>query len=331
MEQASSAFSTGVPALAAMPQLAGNSRQGFGPVASTMHWASSWVISSNTLGLSASLYDSDAGSRSTGKERDAESGNDYFGARYYASSMGRFMSPDWSAKATPVPYAKLDSPQSLNLYGYMRNNPLGGVDQDGHCDWCQKVWNKITGNGWQTDAQVAANRATVTTSQTMSVTLPAAATVAGIAGPPFANQLPSLLPQELSTMNGLGVTPLSPADPGFASAAEQAGGQINWTLSTNGELLTTPALDGVTHAATAGGADVMGAGTAQVATGGGQTVVFDVTAQSGHYMNGASAAQSEGAAAAGASAFGDLILRDFILPMVLVKPVSPGGCPGGTC
>ena len=31
-------------------------------------------------------------SRYTGKERDAESGNDYFGARYYASSMGRFMS-----------------------------------------------------------------------------------------------------------------------------------------------------------------------------------------------------------------------------------------------
>ena len=32
----------------------------------------------------------------TGKERDTESGNDYFGARYYSSSMGRFMSPDWS-------------------------------------------------------------------------------------------------------------------------------------------------------------------------------------------------------------------------------------------
>ena len=32
----------------------------------------------------------------TGKERDSESGNDYFGARYYASSMGRWMSPDWS-------------------------------------------------------------------------------------------------------------------------------------------------------------------------------------------------------------------------------------------
>jgi RHS repeat-associated protein len=71
--------------------------------------------------------------RSTGKERDAESGNDYFGARYYASSMGRFMSPDWSAKIMPVPYASLDDPQSLNLYSYLKNNPLGGVDADGHC------------------------------------------------------------------------------------------------------------------------------------------------------------------------------------------------------
>ncbi len=71
-------------------------------------------------------------SRFTGKERDSESGNDYFGARYYASSMGRFMSPDWSAKAEPVPYAKLDYPQSLNLYAYVLNNPLSGIDADGH-------------------------------------------------------------------------------------------------------------------------------------------------------------------------------------------------------
>ena len=69
----------------------------------------------------------------TGKERDTESGNDYFGARYYASSMGRFMSPDWSAKVAPVPYAKLDNPQTLNLYAYLMNNPLGGVDADGFC------------------------------------------------------------------------------------------------------------------------------------------------------------------------------------------------------
>jgi len=68
----------------------------------------------------------------TGKERDIESGNDYFGARYYASTMGRFLSPDWSAKVEPVPYVKLDNPQTLNLYQYMENNPLGGVDPDGH-------------------------------------------------------------------------------------------------------------------------------------------------------------------------------------------------------
>jgi RHS repeat-associated protein len=63
-------------------------------------------------------------SRYTGKERDSESGNDYFDARYYASTMGRFMSPDWSAKAEPVPYAKLGNPQSFNLYSYVYNNPL---------------------------------------------------------------------------------------------------------------------------------------------------------------------------------------------------------------
>ena len=52
---------------------------------------------------------------STGKERDAESGNDYFEARDCSRAMGRFMSPDWNAKVAPVPYAKLDNPQTLIL------------------------------------------------------------------------------------------------------------------------------------------------------------------------------------------------------------------------
>ncbi len=68
----------------------------------------------------------------TGKERDSETGNDYFGARYDSSAVGRFLSPDWSAKAEPVPYAKLADPQSLNLYSYVENNPLRSVDPDGH-------------------------------------------------------------------------------------------------------------------------------------------------------------------------------------------------------
>jgi len=37
----------------------------------------------------------------TGKERDSESGLDEFGARYYGSSLGRFMTPDWAAKPVP--------------------------------------------------------------------------------------------------------------------------------------------------------------------------------------------------------------------------------------
>ncbi len=68
----------------------------------------------------------------TGKERDTESGNDYFGARYYASTMGRFMSPDWASNLQAVPFASYANPQSLNLYNYMHNNPLSGVAADGH-------------------------------------------------------------------------------------------------------------------------------------------------------------------------------------------------------
>jgi len=69
----------------------------------------------------------------TGKERDSESGLDMFGARYYGSSLGRFMTPDWADKPTDVPYADFGDPQSLNLYGYVRNNPLSHADADGHC------------------------------------------------------------------------------------------------------------------------------------------------------------------------------------------------------
>jgi RHS repeat-associated protein len=71
----------------------------------------------------------------TGKERDTESGLDYFGARYFSSVLGRFSSPDWSSTPEPVPYADMDNPQSLNLYSYVLNNPLSHRDPDGHsCD-----------------------------------------------------------------------------------------------------------------------------------------------------------------------------------------------------
>ncbi|MBN9617473.1 MAG: RHS repeat-associated core domain-containing protein [Acidobacteriales bacterium] len=65
--------------------------------------------------------------RFTGKERDTESGLDYFGARYYGSSMGRFMSPDpgWLQQADPM------NPQTWNQYSYGLNNPLINTDPTG--------------------------------------------------------------------------------------------------------------------------------------------------------------------------------------------------------
>jgi RHS repeat-associated protein len=39
----------------------------------------------------------------TGKPYDSETGLDYFGARYYSPSLGRFMTPDRSASPDPVP------------------------------------------------------------------------------------------------------------------------------------------------------------------------------------------------------------------------------------
>jgi hypothetical protein len=43
------------------------------------------------------------------------------------------MTPDWAAKPTAVPYALFGDPQTLNLYAYVRNNPVSRADADGHC------------------------------------------------------------------------------------------------------------------------------------------------------------------------------------------------------
>ena len=120
-----------------------------------------------TIGGRSGLYGSAGDAvthKFTGQERDAETassamqGLDYFGARYYSGAMGRFMTPDWSAKPQPIPYADLTDPQTLNLYGYVRNNPLTEDDVDGHggCEaaaggntqkWltCKGVHPEITG------------------------------------------------------------------------------------------------------------------------------------------------------------------------------------------
>ena len=65
--------------------------------------------------------------RFTGKERDGETGLDYFGARYYGSRIARFTTTD------PV-YTIADNlidPQRWNRYSYGLNNPYRYVDPDG--------------------------------------------------------------------------------------------------------------------------------------------------------------------------------------------------------
>jgi RHS repeat-associated protein len=97
---------------------------------------------------------------STGKERDAETGLDYFGARYYAGTQGKFTSSD------PLPWLKwqhgseksqqrfqdfINDPQKLNLYVYVGNNPLNYIDPtgmyicNGNPDQCRAVAQYLIG------------------------------------------------------------------------------------------------------------------------------------------------------------------------------------------
>jgi RHS repeat-associated protein len=71
-----------------------------------------------------------------GKERDSESGFDYFGARYYRSTLGRFATPDRSNEG-----AQATDPQSWNAYLYAGNSPVSHKDPDGedyHVCWYGK-------------------------------------------------------------------------------------------------------------------------------------------------------------------------------------------------
>jgi RHS repeat-associated protein len=78
----------------------------------------------------------------TGKERDNETGLDFFLARYYSSAQGRFTSPD-------APFADQNEwdPQSWNLYVYVGNNPLKYTDPFG-------AWKRVScssGDCWEAE------------------------------------------------------------------------------------------------------------------------------------------------------------------------------------
>jgi RHS repeat-associated protein len=86
----------------------------------------------------------------TQKERDIETGLDFFGARYYLSTQGRFTSID------PENYqAMLDpsDPQSWNAYSYVNNSPLRRVDPDGR-GFFTKLKNWLAWDVWGEDEDV---------------------------------------------------------------------------------------------------------------------------------------------------------------------------------
>jgi len=112
------------PLLAAMPQLKEKPHMGLPSRNPALYQGHEVCNSTTALGLRAALHLERIRSRYTGKERDTESGNDYFPARYYASSMGRFLSPDPSGLFMADP----ENPQMLNLYSYVGNNPLRYTD-----------------------------------------------------------------------------------------------------------------------------------------------------------------------------------------------------------
>jgi RHS repeat-associated protein len=118
--------------MAMTSQLSENSHQGFEGIKAALCLAWMEAKSNTASGMPVCLWRNGIRSRSTGKERDPETGLDYFGARYMSAAQGRWTSPDWSSKPEPVPYATLDNPQSLNLYSYVLNNPLVNRDLDGH-------------------------------------------------------------------------------------------------------------------------------------------------------------------------------------------------------
>jgi hypothetical protein len=80
--------------------------------------------------------------------------------------MGRFITPDWAAKATAVPYAELSDPQTLNLYSYVRNRPTAVADPNGHKD---KVDGCTEAQGCFVTVDKKAQTMTITQTSTQTV------------------------------------------------------------------------------------------------------------------------------------------------------------------
>jgi RHS repeat-associated protein len=100
------------------------SRRDYLPFGEEINGSIPWGVRNSIAGYGASdgqrlLY--------TGKEKDAETGLDYFGQRYFSGAAGRFTSTD----PNPVTKENFVNPQRFNLYVYVNNNPFSAIDPSG--------------------------------------------------------------------------------------------------------------------------------------------------------------------------------------------------------
>ncbi len=156
-----------------------------------------------------------------GKERDTETGNDDFGARYYASRLGRWLSADWSAIPEPVPYANLTNPQTLNLYAMVSDNPETFADLDGHWtapyEWANWIDSKIN-----RAVNSVENKAISSGNPTLAATTTFAAGATASVAEGFTNLL--------RTGESVGSLPENPSGGQIATAIAQDGGRVGGTI-----------------------------------------------------------------------------------------------------
>jgi RHS repeat-associated protein len=184
----------------------------------------------------------------TSKERDAETGLDYFGFRYFSSAQGRWTGPD-----QPFADQHNEDPQSWNMYAYVRNNPLIHVDPNGKQS-CAMVGNPCgylpTGPPTGKNIAIAAGIIAAPAAIAGAPEIGAGAGLLGTLRAAGSAALAWILghPQQVQDAAAGIAEGLSGAAPGSLSSAS--------TLSTFGFTKVEGAIEGFTYGRLANGAQV---------------------------------------------------------------------------
>jgi RHS repeat-associated protein len=187
----------------------------------------------------------------TGKERDPETGYDYFGARYLSAKTARFTTTDPAMTLDE----NLADPQRWNRYTYVRNNPLRHVDPDGR-DWLYRAAiGTFMGSAYarqhdKSSASVIFSGSFAEVPRAFStfleVTRNQAATAAVIAGfmPGVPKGVSNPIPSRLSRVipNGINARTLGrPGEPDvFVTAAEDIAGMTSAQISRRLGIPSSP-------------------------------------------------------------------------------------------